>query len=169
MTEAGDAQWRLALIRDHYDHPRHRGALPEADVVMPGGNPGCGDVVVVYLKGDGKRLLEASFEGRGCTVSQAAASMVMERAHQDGLNPQAILAWDYQSMEELLGADVVRARPRCATLALATLKAAVRAYLRKHQAQEAGVEVPAGPSPQEVQGLVLGEAAWEAAGQHPHE
>jgi len=69
----------------------------------------------------------------------------------------------------VLGADVVRARPRCATLALATLKAAVRAYLRKHQAREMGVEVPGGPSPQEVQGLVLGEAAWEAAGQRPHE
>lgn len=162
MGETVDPQLRLALIGDHYRHPRNAGALPDADVTMPGGNPGCGDVVVIYLKVDGERLAEVRFEGRGCTVSQAGTSMLLEDVRSRDLTLAEILELDHHHMETLLGADVVKARPRCATLGLATLKGAVRAHLRRRQAQAAGVEVPAA-LPEEARGLVLGEGAWEAA------
>src|ERR687891_610686 len=45
-----DRQLQIQILLDHYEKPRHRGALDDADVTMPGGNPGCGDVVTVYLK-----------------------------------------------------------------------------------------------------------------------
>ncbi len=48
---------------------------------MPGGNPGCGDVVTVYLKGaeDHEHIAGISYEGEGCTISMAASSMLMEQ------------------------------------------------------------------------------------------
>jgi nitrogen fixation NifU-like protein len=45
-----DRQLQIQILLDHYEKPRHRGVLDEADVAMPGGNPGCGDVVTIYLK-----------------------------------------------------------------------------------------------------------------------
>src|SRR5690606_36119057 len=73
---AVDRQTRIALLVDHFRNPRHKHAMDDADVRMPGGNPGCGDVVTVYLKADpdADRVAEVSFEGTGCTISQAAAS-----------------------------------------------------------------------------------------------
>ncbi|MBE3599594.1 MAG: iron-sulfur cluster assembly scaffold protein [Limnochordaceae bacterium] len=129
-----DPEARLQLVVDHFQNPRHFGALPEATVVLPGGNPGCGDVVVMYLRAEGERLVDVKYEGQGCTVSQAAASLLLEHLHATGLDPDAILAMDYHFMEELLGDDLVRARPRCATLALGTLKSAIQAWRRKLRA-----------------------------------
>ena len=169
MADVLDPQMRLALIREHYEQPRHQGPIPEADVVMPGGNPGCGDVVVIYLKGEGETLKDIRFEGRGCTVSQAGTSMLLEEVHRRGLSPEAILEMDYHHMEELLGPEVVRARPRCATLGLATLKGAIKAWQRKRQARELGVELPPEPSADQIDGFVLGSEAWEAAGSREHE
>ncbi|MDP8926366.1 MAG: iron-sulfur cluster assembly scaffold protein, partial [Actinomycetota bacterium] len=76
-----DRQLQIQFLLDHYQRPRHRGALVDADVQMPGGNPGCGDVVTVYLKGAGdhERIEGVSYEGEGCTISMAAASMLLEQ------------------------------------------------------------------------------------------
>lgn len=161
--DEGIGQPSLELIAEHYRKPRHFGAVPDADVVMPGGNPGCGDVVVIYLKADGDELRELRFEGQGCTVSQAGTSMLLEEVHRQGLSPQAILEMDYHHMEELLGSEVVKARPRCATLGLATLKGAIRAWQRK-RAQQEGAAPPHPPDAHEAPGIVLGEAAQQAAG-----
>jgi len=106
----------------------HRGRLDGADVVVPGGNPGCGDAVTIYLKVDkaGDRVAGLSFEGEGCTISQAAAAIVTERVQ--GRPLAEIEAMDYNDMVDALGREVVQSRPRCATVALSTLKAAVRKY-----------------------------------------
>jgi len=158
----------LELIAEHFRQPRHFGAIPDADVTMPGGNPGCGDVVVIHLKADGDRLVDVRWEGQGCTVSQAGTSMLLDEVHRAGLSPEAILEMDYHHMEELLGSEVVKARPRCATLGLATLKGAVRAWQRRRALAEGGVQPPSAPPPggdaPETLGIVLGEGAREAAG-----
>ena len=64
------------VILDHYRRPRKKGALEGSthDVTM--NNPLCGDVVELHLKLSGDRIEEARFEGRGCSISQAAASML---------------------------------------------------------------------------------------------
>ena len=169
MADVRDPQMRLEIIREHYEKPRHRGRISDADVIMPGGNPGCGDVVVIYLKAEGDTLKDVRFEGRGCTVSQAATSMLLEELHRRGLSPEQVRALDYHHMEDLLGPEVVRARPRCATLGLATLKGAVEAWQRRRKAQELGMELPPEPSTEQIDGLVLGSGAWEAAGPREHE
>ncbi len=119
----------------------HRGRLDGADVVVPGGNPGCGDVVTIYLKVDAAddRVAGLNFEGEGCTISQAAAAVVTERLQGRPLGE--IEAMDYHDMVDALGREVVQSRPRCATLALSTLKAAVRRY-REAQLRAGAAEGP---------------------------
>lgn len=123
-----DRQEQIDHILDHYQNPRQHGAIDPADVTMPGGNPGCGDVVTIYLNVDraNDRITDVSFEGEGCTISQAAASILLEQMVGQPLS--AVDALDYHDMIEELGRDVVSTRPRCATLALGTLKSAVRKY-----------------------------------------
>jgi nitrogen fixation NifU-like protein len=158
-----DRQEQIEELLDHYRAPRHRGAMPDPDVAMPGGNPGCGDVLTIYLKGtpDHEHIAAVSFEGEGCTISQAAASMLMERVHEGGLTMPQVLALDYNAMIDALGREVVATRPRCATLALGTLKAAVKKYLWDHGVVP--TEHRSGAGEQDTGGLVFGEGAERAA------
>ena len=159
-----DRQLQIQILLDHYQRPRHRGALEDADVVMPGGNPGCGDVVMVYLKGaeDHERIAGVSYEGEGCTISMAASSMLLEQVVEGKLTMDEVLALDYNEMIEQLGRQIVASRPRCATLGLGTLKAAIRRYQHDKLLDDAGVSRPK-VSPTDESGLVFGEGAAEAA------
>ncbi len=158
-----DRQLQIQILMDHYQKPRHRGRIEDADVAMPGGNPGCGDVVTVYLKGaeDHEHIRDVSYEGEGCTISMAASSMLLEQVVEGDLTMDEVLALDYNEMIDQLGRQVVASRPKCATLGLGTLKAAVRRYQQDKMLADAGVSRPAnGP---EEGGLVFGEGAEEAA------
>jgi nitrogen fixation NifU-like protein len=154
-----DRQLQIQILLDHYEKPRHKGALDDADVTMPGGNPGCGDVVTVYLKAadDQEHIQEASYEGEGCTISMAASSMLLEDVHRGNLTMDQVLDLDYHEMIEQLGRQVVASRPRCATLGLGTLKAAIRKYQKDRRLETAGVARP------DEGGFVFGEHAAEAA------
>ena len=123
-----DRQEAIEFLLDHYQHPRNHGSLADADVTMPGGNPGCGDIVTIYLKVDasGEQVEKVTFEGEGCTISQAAASILTEMV--EGKPFSAIDEMDFSDMIDHLGREVVNTRPRCATLALGTLKAAIAKY-----------------------------------------
>jgi nitrogen fixation NifU-like protein len=69
-----ERQQHIENLLEHYEKPRYRGSIADADVVLEGANPSCGDVVTIYLKIDGDdRVQLAQFEGQGCTISQAAA------------------------------------------------------------------------------------------------
>ena len=153
---------QIQILLDHYQRPRHRGTLEDADVQMPGGNPGCGDVVTVYLKGaeDHEHLVGASYEGEGCTISMAASSMLLEQVHAGDLTMDQVLEMDYNEMIEQLGRQIVASRPKCATLGLGTLKAAIRKYQKDRRLAEAGVTPQAEPEEGE---FVFGEGAAEAA------
>lgn len=117
----------IEFILDHYQNPRHKGSLADPDMLINGGNPGCGDVVNLYVKLDEQdRIVDASFEGQGCTISMAASSLLMDKVI--GKTIADIDAMDYTELVEELGREVVQARLRCATLALDTLKAGAREY-----------------------------------------
>jgi nitrogen fixation NifU-like protein len=151
---------QIQILLDHYERPRHRGALEDADVAMPGGNPGCGDVVTVYLKGAGDHahIEDVSYEGEGCTISMAASSMLLEQVHNGDLTMDQVLEMDYNEMIEQLGRQIVASRPKCATLGLGTLKAAIRKYQKDKRLAEAGVSRPT-----EDGDFIFGEGAAEAA------
>jgi nitrogen fixation NifU-like protein len=127
-----DRQAYIELLLDHYENPRNRGKMPDADVVLGGGNPGCGDIVTIYLKVDNQdRVAGVSFEGEGCTISQAGASVVTEMVLGKPLSE--IETMDLNAMIDELGRDVVISRTRCATLGLGTVKGAVAEYRRKQE------------------------------------
>ena len=147
-----DRQEQIDFILDHFQNPRNHGTLEPADVTMPGGNPGCGDIVTIYLNVDreGDRIADVRFEGEGCTISQAAASVVLEEMVGQPLN--AVDALDYNDIIDRLGREVVSTRPRCATLALGTLKAAVKKYRidRRRESGDPTAEIDGVPASFEV-------------------
>ncbi len=66
------------IILDHYQSPHNRGKPPHADIEAEGVNPLCGDEVEVFVLLDGELLKEVRFDGVGCAISLAAASMMTE-------------------------------------------------------------------------------------------
>jgi nitrogen fixation NifU-like protein len=135
-----DRETRIAWLVDHARRPRHRGALPGAEVRVPGGNPGCGDLITMYLRADPAedRVAAVSFEGSGCTLSQAAASILTERVNRQRWTFAEVERFSYEDMMDVVGRDVADARPRCATLALGTLKAAVNVVAMNRRLRAAG-------------------------------
>lgn len=114
-------------ILDHHDNPRNKHPLQPSDIEASGGNPGCGDIVIMYARVDADgRIAEASFQGEGCTISQAAASMLTEELV--GRTLDEVQAMSYQDVIEEMGKDVVSSRARCATLALTIMKNAAKDY-----------------------------------------
>ncbi len=159
-----DRQEQIEILLDHYEHPRRRRPMPDADVIMPGGNPGCGDVITIYLDvdDDEKSVHDISFEGEGCTISQAGASILMEIIEDEKWTLDDIVESDYNTMIEVLGKEAVQMRPRCATLALGTLKAAVKKYRRDKMRQAAGLDnVDEVDDDAEQFGIVTGDAALD--------
>ena len=68
------------VILDHYKNPRGHGVIEGADAEAEGINPLCGDEVSIYVQfaEDGDTIGEVKFSGRGCAISQASTSMLME-------------------------------------------------------------------------------------------
>src|SRR5487761_398703 len=131
-----DRQEAIEFLVDHYQNPRNRGPLPEADVHLTGGNPGCADKVEMYAKisPDG-HVEQVSFEGEGCTISMAAASYVTELTQ--GMTLDEIERLSFETLIDNLGREVVMTRPTCATVALRTLKKGIHEY---HMRKLAGRE-----------------------------
>jgi nitrogen fixation NifU-like protein len=126
-----DRQQAVAHLLDHYRNPRNRELLLDADVIQPGGAPDCGDHITIFLKvdADSGRVARLTFEGEGCTISQASASVLTELLQEAPLS--RVDALEEGELLDLLGREVVASRPRCATLAFNTLKHAVAAYRRQ--------------------------------------
>jgi nitrogen fixation protein NifU and related proteins len=119
----------IEYLLDHYQNPRHKHRMESADVQLGGGNPGCGDLITIYLKIDEHdRIAEASFEGEGCTISQAGGSIIAEML--PGMSLSEVKELGTSTMIEEMGEDIVKSRVRCATLALGTAQAAVDQLLK---------------------------------------
>lgn len=94
---------------------------------LGGGNPGCGDLITIYLRiNDDDRIEEVSFEGDGCTISQAGGSMISEII--EGMTLEEVANLGKDTMIDEMGEETVKSRVRCATLALGTAQAAVKTY-----------------------------------------
>jgi nitrogen fixation protein NifU and related proteins len=111
----------IEYLVDQAQNPRHYGELPGADVSITGGNPFCGDEVTVHLKLDGDKISAIHFSGHGCTISQAATSILTDELL--GKKIDEVEGLDHLYIRELVGDEPVEMRPRCATLGLETIKA----------------------------------------------
>ena len=76
MSELRDLYQEVIL--DHNKHPRNYGALEDADRNAEGQNPLCGDEITVHVKLDGDTITDIRFEGSGCAISKASASVMTE-------------------------------------------------------------------------------------------
>lgn len=118
---------RMKMIMDHYENPRNFGPLEDPTVTLRGGHPDCGDKINIYIRIDGGAVIEdISFDGEGCTISQAAASLLTEFAKGKTVEQVGELDSDY--LRELLGKDIMVTRPKCSRLALEILKSWVRDF-----------------------------------------
>lgn len=66
------------VILDHYKSPRNKREMPDAELTCSKNNPLCGDEITVYVHADDGKVLDVSFIGQGCSISQSSASMMTE-------------------------------------------------------------------------------------------
>ena len=115
------------IILDHYRNPRNKGKLLEPDVSVHDSNPLCGDEIDIHLKLEEGRIKDIKFEGRGCAISQASASMLTEMVLDKPLNLVRDLA--KQDILENIGlTNLGPARIKCALLSLKVLKMGMVKY-----------------------------------------
>ena len=113
-------------ILDHYENPSHRGILTHPTFEIRDLNPLCGDEVHIQARLDADRLAAVRFEGTGCVISLAAASMLMEAV--EGKTLAEVKKMGRQDMLDLLGVPLTTMRVKCAMLPLRALEKAIRRY-----------------------------------------
>ena len=113
------------VILDHYKNPRRHGALEGADAQAEGLNPLCGDEVSISVAfdGDGDTITDVRFEGRGCAISQAATSMLMELV--EGRSAQEVATMPKEELLDEIAIPLTPVRLKCALLGLGVLKVAL--------------------------------------------
>ena len=108
-------------LLDHYENPSNYGTLPNPDVSHEEDNPLCGDTIRIDLIVEDDTIKEVRFCGHGCTISQAAASMLTEEIEGKTLTEIKKLSRD--DILNMIGIDLGPVRVKCALLALKVLKA----------------------------------------------
>ena len=141
------------IILDHYRNPRNQGVVECPDVATRGRNPLCGDELELSLRFEGDRVAEVMTRGRGCSISQASASMMTERVKGMTLpevqhfidsfkgmmlEDRELTDEEYDELGDLEALEGVKNYPvrlKCALLAWNTLLEALQlAANREHQA-----------------------------------
>jgi nitrogen fixation NifU-like protein len=112
-------------ILDHYKNPRSHGVVEDADARAEGVNPLCGDEVTISVAfaEDGDTIRDVAFEGRGCAISQASSSMLMEMVK--GRKASEVAAMPKDELLEEIGIPLTPVRLKCAILGLGVLKVAL--------------------------------------------
>ena len=108
-------------IIDHYQNPRNYGTLEHPDISYEDSNPVCGDEIRLDLQIQDGRVTDARFQGHGCSISQASASMLTEEIIGKSLDE--VKQIDKQYLLDLLGIPLGPVRLKCALLSLKVLKA----------------------------------------------
>jgi nitrogen fixation NifU-like protein len=110
-------------ILDHYKSPRSHGFIEQADAQAEGQNPLCGDEVAISIALDGDTIEDVKFRGRGCAISQAATSMLMEMVK--GRSATEVAEMSRDELLDEVGIPLTPVRLKCALLGLGVLKVAL--------------------------------------------
>ena len=136
-------------ILDHRRNPRNHDKLEDADIVADGINPFCGDEVHIQINlDDGGRITEVGLQGVGCSINQAAGSMLAEVIDGESLDGTEAVSNSFRAMMEgndsiggpplpgdlqsLSGVKQFPVRIKCALLAWSTLEEGLERYRRDH-------------------------------------
>lgn len=123
-------------ILDHYAHPRNWGHLHRPDIVADADDPSCGDQVHIEIGLDPEgRVAQVAFEGEGCMVSMASASIFTEHIRGKSLEELESLTDD--DFLAVLDAPIGPSRRRCALVPLVALRAGLKARRQQKQTSEA--------------------------------
>lgn len=111
-------------IIERYQHPHHRGRLDPHDISYEDDNPLCGDHILIELRVSEAGLIsEATFDGQGCSISQASADLLIESVL--GKTLEEVKEITKEAVLENLGVELGPVRLKCALLSLKVLKAGV--------------------------------------------
>ena len=142
MVERLDELYREVIL-DHFRNPTHSGELPGAQINVEGANPLCGDELTFHLKMDDGRIAQIRFQGKGCAISQAAASMLISQIEGKPLaevrrvirTMQALMQGqapdpnvDLGDLEALAGVRKFPVRVKCAALSWNVVEQGLKEY-----------------------------------------
>ena len=114
------------FILEHYRNPHNKGILDPHDLHFADSNPTCGDEMSMTLRLDAakERIADVAFDGRGCAISQASASILTDELREKSLDE--VRALDPKHVLDELGVPIGPARLKCALLAYKVLQGAVQ-------------------------------------------
>ena len=110
-------------ILEHYKRPRNFGELEPHDLEAHDHNPLCGDEMGVHIRVDGDAVGDLRFQGQGCAISQAAASIASDE--YIGMSLEQVAELDGEWLIDLLGIPISATRRKCALLSLKVVRGAV--------------------------------------------
>ena len=116
------------VILDYYRYPRNKGRLDKPQIKAKDSNPLCGDIIEMQLQLDeGNKVSDVRFDGHGCAISQASASMLTEMVKGKSLDEVRKIS--KEDILELIGGQLSAVRMKCALLSLKVLKTGIYGYL----------------------------------------
>ena len=125
------------IILDYYRHPKNFGEIKDAQIKSKDTNPMCGDVVEMCVKINGGCIMDAKFCGKGCAISQAAASMLAENIQ--GKSLEEVKNVSKEDVVGMLGIELSAMRLKCALLPLKVLKVGVLNFLDSRSGNEESI------------------------------
>ncbi len=120
----------------NYEHPHNKGRISGADAKFHEFNPVCGDDLTIYLKIKDGRIEDVKFDGTGCAISIASASMLTDEIK--GKRLSEVEGMGFERLKGIIGIDPGPVRLKCATLSLKALKKA--AFLYEHKKVDGDTE-----------------------------
>ena len=121
----GEGMYRENIL-DHYKHPHNQGTIKDAEINHTENNPLCGDVITISLKLKNNKIEDVRFIGRGCAISQAAASMLTDEIKGKTLKEAKNL--QREDIVAMLGIEIGVVRTKCATLGLVAIKEGIKDF-----------------------------------------
>ncbi len=114
-------------IISYYEHPHNKGLIKKADTKFREFNTTCGDDITIYIKIEKNVIKDVKFNGNGCAISIASASLITDYIKNKEIN--TIEKLDFNIIKKLLGIDPGPIRMKCATLSLKAIKQALKKFI----------------------------------------
>ncbi len=139
MGIGGSDMYRQQIL-DHYKNPRNYGEIEDATFTHVGENPMCGDTIEmdVVLDDDEETIEAIAFQGDGCAISQASASMLSKRL--EGMTIEELETMDRDDVIDMLGVDISPMRVKCAVLAEKVAQDGAEIYFGEKDLEETTTE-----------------------------